>query len=505
MSSNYRILTLFLFIALSFYYTEAQEFKHINITIAQDSIDELESHPFTNEDVHGDFTIDGVTYNDIEIHYRGAFYLLNLINQGSLRNWKIKFEKENKLENRREWNFNYENYIRQNLAYHVFRQLEVPVISSENVLLSVNNQLQGLYLKYEDPDNKDWLEEVFGNKDGDLYKAAFDVPGQPKFFADLTYLGDNSSDYFLHYRKQTNKDGPDEFDYTSIRLFTALINQTPDEDFEQTILDFFDVEEFITYLVGANFMAHWDGYPFRPKNYFLYYNPADLKWHFIPWDLDGTFQNYGNRNSIRNDGSIFHYFDGIAPYNNTPTEPLARPLLWRIMDIPLFRDKYCYEYQKAIDNYLNSDYLFGIIDSISAGVSNNSGGMELNEFNIDVSQVRNFINARFQNVSSELNGCQILEDPFNPITGLDPLEEIHLKVYPNPVAHSVIVETVGMRIEEPLFRLTDLLGKTFILSDIDHIENNKFKINTSHLAPGTYFLTLNNNARQFVKKIVIVK
>ena len=481
-----------------------QIFKNINIEIEQDSIDKLESQPYSNEDVHGDFTIDGQTFDNVEIHYRGAFYLFTLINQGSLRNWKVKFSKENKLEDRREWNFNYENYIRQNLAYHVFRTANVPVVSSENVLLSVNGNLQGLYLKYEDPDNKDWLKNVFGDNDGDLYKAAFDQPGQPKYFADLTYLGADDEDYYLHYRKQTNKDGLDEFDYSSIRDFTILINQTPDNEFEQTILDNFDVEGFIEYMVISNFIANWDSYPFRPKNYFLYDNPEDGKWHFIPWDLDGTFQDYGNRNPIRTTGSIYHYFDGIAPYNNTPTEPLERPLIWRIMEIDKFRDKYCYEYKQAIDTYLSSDYLNGVIDSIALGVANNTSGQELNQFNTDVAQVRNFITDRLQNVISELNQCDVVNDPFTSTTEITNQKSPQLNVFPNPASTEITVQLLHFNQEEVVLQMTNLLGKTINIAT-NWNNNNTFTINTKDLATGQYFIFIKNNNITFTEKIIITK
>ena len=482
-----------------------QTFKNINIVIAQDSIDKLESQPYSNEDVHGDFEIDGTTFENVEIHYRGAFYLFTLINQGSLRNWKVKFSKENKLEDRREWNFNYENYIRQNLAYHVFKEANVPVVSSENVLLSVNGNLQGLYLKYEDPDNKDWLKDVFGDNDGDLYKAAFDQPGQPKYFADLTYLGPADDDYFLHYRKQTNKNGLDEFDYSSIRDFTALINQTPDAEFEQTILANFDVEEFIEYMVVSNFIANWDSYPFRPKNFFLYDNPEDGKWHFIPWDLDGTFQDYGNRNPIRTTGSIYHYFDGIAPYNNTPTEPLNRPLIWRIMEIDKFRDKYCYEYQKAIDTYLSSDYLFGFIDSIAMGVANNTSGQELNDFNNDVDDVKAFITARFQNVTNELNQCEVPSDPFTSIKDANELTINSLLVYPNPSSTSFTIKTPYLEEEEIQFRIIDLLGKTIKTGRTTWANNNTFTINVADINSGQYFLLLKSEKNIYTTKLLIAR
>ena len=487
---------------------DAQIFKQINIQIEQDSIDELESHPYTNEDVHGNFIINGDTSNYVELHYRGAWYLWTLMQQGSLRNWKVKFPKSNRFENRREWNFNYENYIRQNLAYHVFGQANVPVVSSENVILFINGQKQGLYLKYEDLDNKRWLKDVFGDNDGDLYKAAYDMPNETKRFADLTYLGGDDSDYFLHYRKQTNKDGADEFDYSSIRDFISLINHTSDADFEETILENFAVEEFIRYLVVANFSANWDSYPYRPKNFSLYNNPEDGKWHFIPWDLDGTFQEGGNRNSIGATGSIYHYFDGIAPYNHTANEPLNRPLVWRLMENDWFRDKYCYEYHQAIDTYLSKDYLYQVIDSMALGVSNNTSGQELTAFNQDVVNTKNFISKRVLNVTSQLNDCVIETDPFtDPNYGAEPepTDTIfsNLLVFPNPATDYVTVQLPDLITGTVDFQIVNILGQILKTLEVEAISDNIYKIETKDIDRGQYILIIKTTTETFTVKLLI--
>lgn len=496
------ITLFFMFLGLV---SSAQTLKQVNILIAQDSINELESHPFTNEDVHGDFVIGTDTFDYIELHYRGAYYLWSLIQQGDLRNWKVKFPKSNRFENRREWNFNYEDYIRQNLAYHVFRQANVPVVSSENVILHVNGQRKGLYLKYEDPDDKKWLTHTFGDNDGDLYKAAYDMPGQTKYFADLTYLGDNDSDYFLHYRKQTNKDGADEFDYSSIRDFTALINHTPDDEFEQVILENFAVEEFIEYLVVANFISNWDSYPYRPKNFFLYDNPEDGKWHFIPWDLDGTFQDGGHRNPIGVTGSIFHYFDGIDNYNQTAGEPLDRPLVWRLMAIPKFRDKYCYEYQKAVDTYLSKGYLYQVIDSIALTVTNNTSGNELFLYNADVSKTKNFIYDRLQNVESQLSGCVIEKDPFLATEPIEPTDTVfqNIKIYPNPATDIITVELPNIVTGNIDFQLINVLGQTLRKPTVHPISTNVFTLNTSHIPRGQYILMITTDVETLSMKLFI--
>ena len=501
LSLSFSIL-LILFLSTA---TTAQIFKQINIQIAQDSIDKLERQPYSNEDVHGDFFIDDQGFENVELHYRGAFNLFNLIRAGSVRNWKVKFPKNNKLENRREWNFNYENYIRQNLAYQVFKTAKVPVVSAENVLLSVNGNLQGLYLKYEDPDNKDWLKETFGDNDGDLYKAAFDIPDEVKYFADLTYLGNQDADYFLHYRKQTNKKDLAEFDYSSIRDFTALINQTSDNEFEQTILDNFAVESFIKYLVIANFMAHWDSYPYRPKNFFLYDNPEDDKWHFIPWDLDATFQESGNRNPIGTTGSIYHYFDGIAPYNHTPTEPLERPLVWRIMKIKKFRDKYCYEYKQAINSYLNSDSLFEVIDSIETTVNNNVTGQDRNEFRADVAATKRFITKRLPNVMAQLNACNVTSDPFSTTTSTIEESIKQIIIYPNPASNYIRIELPTAVQENGQIVLRNVLGQVVLSLVLERGTLPMIKLSTDNIPTGQYFLTIKVDGAQSTSKMWIIK
>lgn len=484
----------------------AQNLKQINIQIEQDSINILEANPYSNDDLHGNFIIGTDTFTNIELHYRGAWYLWTLMNQGSLRNWKVKFPKSNRFENRREWNFNYENYIRQNLAYHVFRQAGVPVVSSENVILSVNGQHQGLYLKYDDPDNKRWLTEVFGDNDGDLYKAAFDMPNEPKKFADLTYLGNDDSDYFLHYRKQTNKKDAAEFDYSSIRNFTALINHTADEDFEDVILENFAVEEFIEYLVVANFIANWDSYPYRPKNYFLYDNPEDGKWHFIPWDLDGTFQENGNRNPIGTTGSIFHYFDGIAPYNHTANEPLNRPLVWRLMANDMFRDKYCYEYHKAMDTYLSESYLYAAIDSIALVVANNVTGQDLTKFNQDVAATKNFIFKRTVNVQNQLNSCVITNDPFLYPQEPEPVDTslVDFVIYPNPATDFINIQLPNSIDDVIDIQTVNMLGQVVKTSNIAMVSNNVLRLNINHLQHGQYVFIIKTMTNTFKEKVNII-
>lgn len=476
-----------LFILLVSQVLSAQAFKRVNIEIEKDSIAILEANPYSNDDVHGDFVVDGERIEDVEIHYRGAYYLFQLMRKGALRNWKIKTGKENRFDNRREWNFNYEDYIRQNLAYHLFRNAGVPCVSTENVILSVNGQKQGLYLKYEDPDNKKWLTEVFGDNDGDLYKAAYDMPKQTKYFGDLSYLGATDEDYFLHYRKQTNTKGEKEYDYSSIRNFTQFIDKTSDADFEKNIEHYFDVDEFIRYLIVANFSSNWDSYPFRPKNYFLYQNPKDGLWHFIPWDLDGTFQEVGGKNTIGLTGSVFHYFDGVEPYKYEANETLDRPLVWRLMKMEKVRNKYIWEYKKALESYLSKDSIFAISDSIHNSVKLNTSGAERNKFNQDVQATRSFVTKRTLNVQAELDKY----DAKDPSLNLDKVEAFKsIIVYPNPSSGWVTIAFSNQAMVIKSVRVVNVLGQTVLFKALQKSDytNGILPLNLDHLTVGQYVL-----------------
>ena len=165
-------------------------------------------------------------------------------------------------------------------------------------------------------------------------------------------------------------------------------------------------------MVVSNFVANWDGYPFRPKNFFLYNNPADQKWHFIPWDLDGTFKEVGvGRNPIGTTGSVFHYFDGPEPYNANTGEPRDRPLVWRLMAIEKYRNQFIYEYKLAMDSLFTISHLNGVIDSMTAGVEANTHGQELEDYLRDVGKTRDFIETRYANVTAELAQYEV-ENPY---------------------------------------------------------------------------------------------
>lgn len=500
------------------FFCHSQVLPKVNIVIAQDSFNVLEANPFTSEDVHGKFIGDtGVVpvpqvIENVELNYRGAYALLSLIYDSTpslkRRNWKVKTPKDQQYMNRRELNFNYQVHVREFMADYLMNQAKVPLAQSRFVLLSVNGVSHGLYFQIEDVDNKNFLLEAFGNKNGDLYKSAYDTPADPdnRYWADFSYLGPNDSDYFFHYDKKTNNDGDKETDYSSIREFTEMINFTPDETFEVTLKNNFAWENFIRYLVVSNFISNWDGYPQRPKNSWLYQNPADGKWNFIPWDLDATFDpiTIGTdiwMNMMGQYCSIFHYMDEYEPYQpGAASETKERPLVWRMMKVPFFRKYYVEEYKKALDTYLSESMINNVLDSISAVIKKNVSNTNWNTFAGTVSQTKTFVNNKTTFVKSEIAE---LPNALIPIDGNEP----EINIYPLP-AHDYF--TLGINVESAtnlsvdVYDLAGRLVKTLYQQTVSP-GKQALEFTTEHLASGNYLLRIKEGRAVYFKKLLINK
>lgn len=382
------------------------EVPTIQIELSKDARATLDADPFNADDVVGAF-VDGAgtRYENIKINFRGAYALKNLIDRGDRRNWKVKFKQEQKYRGRREWNFNYEPHLRQKLAYDLMSLAGVKLPRARHVSCVVNGKAQGLYLEYEDPDDRDWLRETFSDGTGDLYKAAFDQPdaADERAFAELTYLGEADSDYFLHYNKKTNTDGALANDYGSIREFLEGLNLTQAPEIPAWFDETVEVERLLSYLAVSNFISNWDGYPQRPKNFWMYENPTSGKWSFIPWDLDGTFQTgLSDLNQMGTTASAFYQFDRYEAYARRDREGTERPLVRRMMEHARFRQAYIARYREALATFLSRDALLQRLAALFALLERYATSEDLGQVKQTRADMETFIRERWTRIDKEL-------------------------------------------------------------------------------------------------------
>ena len=68
---------------------------------------------------------------------------------------------------------------------------------------------------------------------------------------------------------------------------------SPDEDIELAIGELVDLDSFYTFWAMEGLVSFWDGYSGNRNNFFIYLNPENNKFHFIPWGADSLFEGFG--------------------------------------------------------------------------------------------------------------------------------------------------------------------------------------------------------------------
>lgn len=377
--------------------------KTIDIEIDAAARARLDADPFHADDEAGSFIDeDGVTH-EVALNYRGAYALLDVMRSYDLRNWKVKFADDDPWSNRRVWNFNYQPHLRAQLTMDLMRFAGVPVPEPEHVVLEVNGVYQGVYLSYPDPDDTRWLAEWFGDPDGDLYKATYDLPYEPQCFADLTWLGDTDADYACHYTKHTNT-AVDPADVTVLREFLDPLNHLSDEDFAAWVDGAVDVDSLLSYLVVSNFVANWDSYPQRPKNYWLYQDIHGGEMVYIPWDLDATFDPSTDAtfNKMGTTASLLYDLESsdYAPVDEG--EGTERPLVRRLFARDGTEAAYLARYEELSATILSADYLNDRLDALEDQLEPYASSTDLSRLRSAHSDVSSFISARTAHVQADL-------------------------------------------------------------------------------------------------------
>ena len=381
--------------------------RTVNIEIDAAAMDRLDADPYHAPDERGVFVDEDGVEHEVDLCYRGAYALLSVMTYYDLRNWKVKFDADDPYMDRREWNFNYEPHFRAQMAYDLFRFAGVAVPKAEHVVLQVNGVYAGVYLQYEDPDNKSWLQDRFGNNDGDLYKAAYDLPGETQCFGDLTWLGDSDDDYVCHYTKMTNDEDAPE-DVAVLRAFLDDLNHLSDEEFMAWAEDAIDIDRLLSYLVVSNFIANWDSYPQRPKNYWLYEDQLAGRVVYIPWDLDGTFSPSidSTYNKMGTTAPVLYNLieSDYAPVHSS--EGRERPLVRRLFANDEVVEAYLDRYRELSETILSKDYLDDRLTSLGDMLEPEASSTDRTRMSSAEGSMRTFITQRTTRVESELAGMR---------------------------------------------------------------------------------------------------
>jgi hypothetical protein len=239
--------------------------------------------------VKGDLEFDGQLIKDVGIRYKGnATYG---VSQHTLkRPFRIDFnhyqvaQQLHGLNGLSLGNNAYDpTRMHDALAYHLFRSAKVPASRTAFVELSLtvtdkhDKTYIGVYTMME-PVDKAFLRERFGSDQGMLLK--------PERIQGVPYLGEKWEAYDDKYNPKRE---PTDTQKRRLIEFTKLIEQADDATFNRTIGEFLDIDAFLRFAAVNSVISNFDGFFAGGHNFYLYLNPKDDHFHFMPWDLDVTF------------------------------------------------------------------------------------------------------------------------------------------------------------------------------------------------------------------------
>ncbi len=250
---------------------------------------ELEDFHGTDVDVPAKLTVDGKTYPEVGVHFRGMSSYgmigacrkrsLNLCLDLALKDQSIGGYRTLNLLNAHED----PTYLRPILFLEIARDY-LPASKANLARVVINGENWGIYNNVEQF-NKDFIKEWFGTSKGERWKVRGNPGGQGR----LTYLGDDPAAYKRIYTIKT-KDDPK--DWASFIQMCKVLNETPADKLEAALSPLLNIDGALRFIALDNALINNDGYWIRTSDYSIY---LDVKgrFHIIPADVNETFARPG--------------------------------------------------------------------------------------------------------------------------------------------------------------------------------------------------------------------
>lgn len=251
-----------------------------------------------------DITIDGERIEDVGIRLKGSSTFQYWEDKPSL---KIKFDElveGQRFAGLKRATFNNMTgdpaMCREVIGYHFWRELGMAVPRATFAQLSVVVDGEpaepfGLYTNLEAYDSE-WVERNYTEDEGDLWE------------------GNDSADFsrrgISHFELVTGPGDADALDDARDQV------QNHGDDFYADVNDVLDMESFLDFWTLSIAIGNRDGYPFNLNDYYIYRDPADERFDFMPWGMDESWDTATPKYASYVSGSIAQfclYYDATCP------------------------------------------------------------------------------------------------------------------------------------------------------------------------------------------------
>jgi hypothetical protein len=159
------------------------------------------------------------------------------------------------------------SFFHQHFGSDLAQKAGLPAARAAHGLVNLNGVPLGIYIVTESIDTE-FLGRVFGsnNDQGNLYE------GRKTDFTEVAQM--------------ELKDEDDERYRDDLQALADVVLSTPPADIAGAVGARMDLDRFITALAFETAINHYDGFAYNRNNFYLYNNPADDRFVFIPHGMD---------------------------------------------------------------------------------------------------------------------------------------------------------------------------------------------------------------------------
>lgn len=164
------------------------------------------------------------------------------------------------------------SWLRQCLAYRVFQKAGVPVPWCNFAHVTANGRDLGLYVHVESIDRR-FVRRQFERDSGDLWEGEFSD-------FDTTWIN-------TFEKKGVGDTDQREVDRSSLEEVGRAVSPfLPWDRVRNDLGKVVDFDGFMRFWATEKLLEHWDGYANNLNNFFVYRDPDDERFRFIPWGTD---------------------------------------------------------------------------------------------------------------------------------------------------------------------------------------------------------------------------
>ena len=254
------------------------------------------------------------------------------------------------------------------LGYGLMTQAGIPAPRCNFARVQVNGTPLGIYA-HVDSIKKPFLSRHFESDEGNLYEAT---------------ISDFRPEFRRTWEKKTNTT---EDDWSDLDLAVEVLAY-PDDTLMPALAERFDLDAFYTFWAFEVLIAHWDGYAGNRNNTYLYADPSDGRFHFIPWGLDSAFL----------DPQPFLGGDGELPDAVLAFGHLAE----RLYAHPEGRAAYLARLGDLLDTAWDSEAIGAELERMEELISPHLSEEDAQQLSIDISAKRSWITYREQRIRTAL-------------------------------------------------------------------------------------------------------